>query len=884
MGFRPTHKRIRGGLVKPPPSYQSNIMEISEIKERLSIKMVLYHYGLGANNNKRICCPFHEDKTPSMQVYFKTNTVYCFSANCKTAGHSLDVIDFILHKEGFTKHEALKKAVALINPIVVKESLIDIFKSTEITNKNTKGEGYLASRMLDYQLLREKSQIRLGYNGDRRGNTMVNCVLFPLRNSVGEVLSLYGRSIYNIEGKKHYYSPNRQGLFPHYPNPATKHLILCESLIDACTLVQYTDYTVLALYGTNGLTTEHLEALQGLTFLEEITLFFDGDPAGRKAHQSVATTLQKIVSVALSVVETPDNEDINSLLFSHEPTILNHLIKNRTEYFFSTEITTEPLPSEPKAKPLIAKRAVSITLPEAPKVEEIEATEELNLEGELKIISPELLIYVLSNLKISILGGVKLTGLDRLRVTLKIEKIGVNLPLRHNLDLYHALQRESFQSKMVDNLHLENREASSVIESLISRLEQHRTERMQALQPKKAESHRMSEAERYEALQYLKSPDLLQRTAQSIADSGMVGEETNALLAYLIYTSRKRENPLHLMCLGASGTGKTYLQERVGELMPTEEKLEITTLSENAFYYFGREELKHKLILIEDLDGATDVLYPLRELQSKRKIAKTVTLKDSKGNLKTVTLIVEGPVSVSGCTTREKLYEDNANRCILIETDLSQPQDRRIMDYQRKLSAGLINKSKEVATKTLLQNAQRILKPVTVRNPFAPYISLPEVVFKPRRTIGLLLSFIETITFYHQYQIPTRSDPHTGDIYIETQVEHLEKGFELLKEVLFRKSDELTGACRKFLEILKKHLSSEKRESFTAKEIRKTMRMNPSNLKRYLIELERYGYVKGKGNRYQGYEYTISDMNEYENLTKSIEADLQAIIKQVKRM
>ena len=872
-------------------------MEISEIKERLSIKTVLAHYGLGANNSKRLCCPFHEDKTPSMQVYFKTNTVYCFSANCKTAGHSLDVIDFIMHQENISKHEALKKCGLMLEPHPTSEgiqpeifNLLTFFKASEITNKNNKGESYLASRMLDYQVLREKAQIRLGYNGYRKNVQMLNCVLFPLRNSVGEVLSLYGRSIYNIEGKKHYYSPNRQGLFPNYPNPATKHLILCESLIDACTLVQYTDYTVLALYGTNGLTTEHLEALKGLTFLEEITLFFDGDPAGRKALQSVATSLQKIVSVALSVVETPDNEDINSLLFSHEPTILNHLVKNRTD-FFSTEITTESLPSELKAKPLIAKRAVSITLPEAPKVEAIEDlnTPPLGDGGLLKIISPELLIYVLSNLKISILGGVKLTGLDRLRVTLKIEKIGVptmgvNLPLRHNLDLYHALQRESFQSKMVDNLHLENREASSIIESLISRLEQHRTERMQALQPKKAESHRMSEAERYEALQYLKSPDLLTRTAQSIADSGMVGEETNALLAYLIYTSRKRENPLHLMCLGASGTGKTYLQERVGELMPPEEKLEITTLSENAFYYFGREELKHKLILIEDLDGATDVLYPLRELQSKRKIAKTVTLKDSKGNLKTVTLIVEGPVSVSGCTTREKLYEDNANRCILIETDLSQPQDRRIMDYQRKLSAGLINKSKEIATKTLLQNAQRILKPVTVRNPFAPYISLPEVVFKPRRTIGLLLSFIETITFYHQYQIPTKSDPHTGDIYIETQVGHLEKGFELLKEVLFRKSDELTGACRKFLEILKKHLSSEKRESFTAKEIRKTMRMNPSNLKRYLIELERYGYVKGKGNRYQGYEYTISDMNEYENLTKSIETDLQAIIKQVKRM
>jgi DNA primase len=864
-------------------------MEISEIKSRLPIKTVLYHYGLGANNNKRLCCPFHDDKTPSMQVYFKTNTVYCFSANCKTAGHSLDVIDFIMYKENISKHEALKKAVSLIEPVVEKENLIDIFQSTEITNRNTKGEGYLVSRMLDYQILRDKSQIRLGYNGDRRGNGMSNCVLFPLRNSVGEVVSLYGRSIYNIEGKKHYYSANRRGLFPYYPNPATKHLILCESLIDACSLAQYTDYTVLALYGTNGLTQEHIEALQGLTFLEEITLFFDGDSAGRKALQSVASSLQKSFKIAISTVEMPDNEDINSLLLSHEPSILNHLVKNRTDYFFSTEISNEPLPSELKAKPLIIQKLLTIPIPPAetldcPKVEE---TEDVIPEGELKIISPELLIYGLDSLKISILGGVKLTGLDRLRVTLKIEKIGgrhseINTPLRHNLDLYHALQRESFQSKMAENLSLENREASRIIESLISRLEQHRSERMQALQPKKAESYRLSESERSEALDYLKSPDLLTRTAQSIAQSGMVGEETNALLAYLIYTSRKRENPLHLMCLGASGTGKTYLQEKIGELMPTEEKLEITTLSENAFYYFGREELKHKLILIEDLDGATDVLYPLRELQSKRKISKTVTLKDSKGNLKTVSLTVEGPVSVSGCTTREKLYEDNANRCILIETDLSQQQDRRIMDYQRKLSAGLVNKSKEVATKTLLQNAQRILKPVTVRNPFAPYINLPEVVFKPRRTIGLLLSFIETITFYHQYQLPTKSDPQTGDVYIETQVEHLEKGFELLKEVLFRKSDELTGACRKFLEILKKHLSNEKRESFTAKEIRKAMRMNPSNLKRYLIELERYGYVKGKGNRYQGYEYTISDMNEYENLTKSIEADLQAIIKQVK--
>jgi len=198
------------------------------------------------------------------------------------------------------------------------------------------------------------------------------------------------------------------------------------------------------------------------------------------------------------------------------------------------------------------------------------------------------------------------------------------------------------------------------------------------MKPKQPEKRALSESERKAAVMFLKSPNLLARTKQAIAESGLIGEENNSLIAYLTYTSRRRHTPLHLMYLGASGTGKTWLQERVSELMPEEDKLEITSLSSNAFYYFGREELKHKLLLIEDLDGAESVLYPLRELQSKRKISKTVTLKDNKGNLKTVTLNVEGPVCVSGCTTREQLYEDNANRCILLYMDNSIEPDKKL--------------------------------------------------------------------------------------------------------------------------------------------------------------------------------------------------------------
>jgi len=92
-------------------------MEIQEIKNRLTLAMLLQHYGLKADKQARLKCPFHEDKTPSMQVYYKTHTAYCFSSNCKTHGKSLDVIDFIMYMENITKHEAILKAQEMLNSV-----------------------------------------------------------------------------------------------------------------------------------------------------------------------------------------------------------------------------------------------------------------------------------------------------------------------------------------------------------------------------------------------------------------------------------------------------------------------------------------------------------------------------------------------------------------------------------------------------------------------------------------------------------------------------------------------------------------------------------------------------------------------------------------------
>lgn len=877
-------------------------MEITEIKSQLTIEQVLTHYALQSDKNHMLCCPFHADKTPSLQIYPKTNTFCCFSSNC-SAG-SGDVIDFIQLKERCNPHEAINKAKVLLghlaNPSIQQGEqlsrvaiLTKYFESSyQVLTKNEAAKDYTASRNLNYKTL------SMGFSGERvqakwnaayktqaerlglikkEGKNYVyhfkNSLVFPLLNDQGHVVSLYGRSIQDPEtssgqAKKHIYlSGERQGLYPRYPETGTTALILTESVIDAATLQQHIKgYTVLALYGTNGFSSSHERVIASLPDLKEVILFLDGDAAGHSAIEKLQTTLQELrKGIIISSVATPEGEDINSLAVNHsggEAELFNHLIGERQVLFPRNESGTG-----------------SSEITSKPKQEVHKAT-----TGKLITENPELLYYTTENLHLTVLGGIKITGLDRLRVTLKIEAFTASrlLPIRHSLDLYHSKQLGDLVRQINEHYELSEKEVHYILADLTGALESYRNSRLEAMKPKKPTKKTLTSTEEKTALDYLKSPDLMLKTLQDITRSGIIGEERNAMITYLAYLSRKREKPLHIMCLGASGSGKTYLQEKVGELIPEEDKLEITMLSENAFYYFGKEELKHKLILIEDLDGAENVLYPLRELQSKRRISKTVTLKDNKGNLKTMTLQVEGPVCVSSCTTREKLYEDNANRCILLYINTGKEQDKKITAYQRSESAGQINRQAEEEIKEQFKNLQRLLRPVKVVNPYAEYIDLPEEVFKPRRTMILLLSFIETITFYHQYQRKITTDHQTGEQYIETTKEDVEKGFNLLRDVLFSKSDELTGACRSFLEKLKTIVAAD--QPFSQREVREKLRINPNNLKRYLRELLSYGHLQVTGgNRHRGFQYQLTNPKEYDQLKGRIDQQLDEIIKKISR-
>ncbi len=836
-------------------------MSIESIKRQIDIIELAGRLGIEVNKYQKALCPFHEDKRPSLQFSREKQIATCFSGHCKAG--TMDVIGLVEKRKNLSTKEALewlKEEYKLIEERTPsKPNYGQLFRILEGNlKKSSRGKKYLSDR----GLLGVEEKESIGYNVETMGE-MRYSLIFPLRDKKGGVVSYYGRSIQEKSKSKHYYSKDRRGLYPGYPKANTKTLILTESVIDALSIVKHYEKEgteLLALYGSNGFTIEHKAAIQALKDLQEIILMLDGDAAGRAGTDRIAREIKELLpDLATSYVALPEGEDANSIIISHpeeEKELIKHLLKNRKSILLSKANEKEKQPS----------------------IQSAEAKEEEGYPSpELNTSNPELLTYRHGILQFTVLGGIKITGLDRLRVTLKIEHREQRhyLPIRHNLDLYHSSQVEQLSQKLSEQLDRSSQETIGALASLTSELENYRAARLEALKPKIKAQKTINIQEKAEALELLQSPHLMEKTQKLLKESGIIGEETNSMIGYLIYTSRKQKRPLHVIYLGSSGSGKTHLQEKLGSMIPEEEKLEITSLSENAFYYFGREELKHKLILIEDLDGAESVLYPLRELQSKGKISKTVTLKDSKGNLKTVTLQVEGPVSVSGCTTRERIYEDNSNRSILLYTDTSKEQDQKILAYQQRQYGGTIDKTKERACQRQLENLQRLLSPIEIRNPYAELLELPASIFKPRRTMQLLLSFIETITYYHQYQREKKGTVEKP--YIESNLSDIQWGLRLLEEVLFNKSDELSGASRKFLEKLKKET-----EVLRGDLLRKKYRIAPSTLKRYLLELTRYGYLKiSGGSRYRGYEYAITDREEGQQLREEINRTIEETIKKV---
>jgi DNA primase len=897
-------------------------MEIIEIKQRLSITAVLAHYGLQADKNARLRCPFHEDKTPSMQVYEKTGTVYCFSGSCKTHGRSLDVIEFILQKENISKHEAIKKAESFLtvapqppegelrtkvapssNPDIIPRSefMGQFFRFCENSIKTSKpAKAYMQSRglwqstpsnwgiemgfhsgsfhardtgkplidsCLHYGLIRRNESQTGGYNVFAK-----NSLVFPLRDAGGEIVSLYFRTIIEDTTSKHYYLRDRKGLYPCYPRTEGKVLILTESVIDAASLCLHlpNTYEILALYGTNGFTDEHRQALIELPNLQEIILFLDGDEAGRKALESHYQTLKALLpSVKISAIHTPEGEDINSLLIAHEATILNHLIEQRTPFFSSTE---KPLSIEKKE---VHKENSTEVLPAI--TNRLKPTQQLHTEN------PNNLIYKGIAGEYHIKGGIK-GNLDSLKISVQLIDKDHTQDYRSKIDLYEYKQVQSFCELAGQRLNLRSDELEKDLTLLARLLESYRAiplpEHSATKSENPTEAQKPSSQMRLRCVEFLKKHNLLHEINALIGHSGVVGEENNRLLLFVIASSYAMPDPLHALVQGSSGSGKTHLLLQIAKFMPPEDTITLTRVTESSFYNYGEYDLRHKLLCMEDLDGMKEEAFlAFRELQSRGMLTSSTSVKDEQGNIKGMVKTVRGPIASMSATTKGEIYEDNMSRCFLIAVDESKEQTQRIIDYQNQVSAGEIDKESRKQLINFVQHCVRILSPYEVVNPFAKAVQLPPEAHKIRRLNELYQAFVRQVVLLNQFQ---RQKDDKGRL-LATK-EDLQTACEILFDSIVLKVDELDGSLRLFYEGLKAYVQDKGRDyEFTRREVREILKVSKTQQHSYLTRLEDLEYIRQSGGYInRGLHYKIIHWDSYTALRAKIKTHLESQLLEIK--
>jgi hypothetical protein len=301
-------------------------------------------------------------------------------------------------------------------------------------------------------------------------------------------------------------------------------------------------------------------------------------------------------------------------------------------------------------------------------------------------------------------------------------------------------------------------------------------------------------------------------------------------------------------------------------------------------YNFPEAYFINRLLCLEDIDGLPEEAeFAFRELQSNGELNSATSIKLDNGQITSGQKTVKGPIASLSCTTRGELYEDNMSRVFLIAVDESAQQTERIIEYQNRVAAGLLNRAEESKTKTFLQQVVRILNPYTVVNPFAGQVRLPPEAHKIRRLNELFQGFVKMVTVVNQYQ---RRKDEKGRLV--TELEDVETAVHILFESIVLKVDELDGSLRQFFEQLKTWLRAGHKEgveqaSFTLRDIRQALKLSKTQTFRYAGDLLRLEYIRPcGGHANKGIRYRISYWDNYQALRAQIKQNLDQQLQALK--
>ena len=648
-------------------------------------------------------------------------------------------------------------------------------------------------------------------------------LVIPVFDGDGNVTEVYGRKLTNKVRPGtplHLYLPGpHKGVFNREAFKAAKEIILCESLIDALTFWCAGYRNVTASYGVEGFTADHLAAFKDYK-TERVLIAYDRDQAGEKAASTLAAKLMQ-EGIDCYRLHFPKGMDANDYALQVQPATKSLGVVIRSAIWLgkgqpkqqpTTQAVTEAITASPMdlaTDTHVQQQLVEIAeqlqhldqpLPDTPlPAAVIPAAPKADVAAEVK---DEEVVIVLGDRRYRIRGLKQALSVHQLKVNVLISReAALHVD---TFDLYAAKARALFIKQAAIELGIKEDVIKRDLGKVLLKLEALQEDNIkQALQPKHPVMT-LEEAEKAAALDLLKAPDLLDRILQDFSRCGVVGEETNKLVGYLAAVSRKLDKPLAVMVQSSSAAGKSSLMEAVLALMPDEDKVQYSAMTGQSLFYMEDGNLQHKILAIAEEAGAERASYALKLLQSEGELTIASTGKDPQsGRLVTHEYRVHGPVMIFSTTTSIEPDEELLNRCIVLGVDEGREQTKAIHQLQRqsRTLAGLIARKAQARIVTLHHNAQRLLKPLAVINPYSESLTFLDDRTRLRRDHEKYLTLIDSIALLHQYQRPIKHIHHDDETlpYIEVILDDIEVANKLAHEMLGWSLDELPPQTRRLL-------------------------------------------------------------------------------------
>jgi DNA primase len=706
-----------------------------------------------------------------------------------------------------------------------------------------------------------------GWLSERSGHaTMDGRIVVPVFGADGALLQCYGRAVSRLAhgspSHRHLGRPiagcwNADGLVD-----GNGRAVITEAAIDALSLWVHRVQAVTFTLGAGQVTDEHVTALQA-GGARDVVIAYDADEAGEAGAQRVA---DRLIGAGLTVYRAlpPAGQDVNDVVRAagaDVPEALAALMRS-AQWLGGT-----PRVAVPAGLPSPAADAVAQASPVAgPSPASLLSA----AVADVAVAEPDGALEATIGNRVYRLRGLEAcTGPELLRVVLRVQ-VGDAFH-QDRLDLCQHRQRSAFVAAASDEVPVQPAILKQDLGKLLLIAEQRVLDRAQ-----RAEERRQADAagpalnprERREALGLLRDADLLDRIVADLGAAGLVGEATNKLLCYIAAVSRllpvESGRPLGVVVQSSSGSGKSALVDAVLGFVPEEARLELTSLSPEALNFFPPGFLRHKTLSIAEDEGMGEAAYYLKLLQSEGRLVRARPAKDAQtGELETVVTTTEGPTQLFITTTRDDIDPELVNRCLVLTVDEAEAQTAAIQAAQRQARTprGFAAARSASALRALHRNAQRLLRPVVVLNPYAEQLRFPAHRSRLRRDQAKYLALCETIALLCQHQRPWwRLEGEAGSaalpcILVERR--DIAAANRLAHAVLGRSLDELPPQPRKLLDAWQAWARQEAtaRDSdpcelrITRRELQQTTGWSYAQVRRHLSELEAQEYVAVHGGK-----------------------------------